>query len=352
MIPVLAMMALVSGASDVDPSGGAFLAVDLDSLEAAARSAYDSSDWEAAASGYVELLRHDVGNSTAIYNAACCFGLMGEAAMAASYLEAAAATGFDIGFACEDPDFDMVRDDPSFSSSLDGLLASAATGRQEIEILVEAPCLVPVRILLPEGFDPEAAYPLVLGLHGYGGNAADFLGLYGRIDSPGFIYAAPETPYSISTGGEDAFSWSTWSDADTSAYASSMYLSSLLVRNTVLDLQARYAPSSVWLLGFSQGCALAFLAGFANPDIVDGIIGFGGYIEDEAPFLSAPGASRDLRVFVAHGSDDRIVEIEEGRSAFELFDSLGCDAVMTEFDGGHSVDSTALAEALRWMDER
>lgn len=350
MIPVLAMIALVSGASDIDPSGGAFLAVDLDSLETAARNAYDASDWETAASEYVELLRHDVGNSTAIYNAACCFGLMGEAGMSAAYLKAAAAGGFDAGFATEDPDFDAVRGDPAFSAVLDSILAVQDDGGAGMEFMVEAPCLVPVRVLLPADYTPEASYPLVVGLHGYGGNAADFLGLYGRIGSPGFIYAVPETPYSISTGGEDAFSWSTWSGSDTASYAESIELSSLLVRNTVLEMQEAFAPSSTWLLGFSQGCALAFLAGFLNSDIVDGVIGFGGYVEDPGPFLSAPPSSRNLRMFVAHGTADRIVEPGEGRSAFALFDSLGCDAVMAEFEGGHAIDAATLAEALLWME--
>lgn len=351
MVLALAMIALVSGASDIDPTGGAFLAVDLDSLETAARDAYNRSDWEAAASAYVELLRHDVGNSTAIYNAACCFGLMGDAGLSAAYLRAAFAAGFDdIGLAGEDPDFGQVRDDAAFSSVFDSLLAASGEGQAGLEFMVEVPCLVPVRVVLPAGYTPEASYPLVVGLHGYGGNAADFLSLYGRIESPGFIFAVPETPYSIAAGGDGGFSWSTWSGADTMSYAESIELSTLLVRNTVLEMQAMFAPSSTWLFGFSQGCALAFRSGFANPDVVDGVIGFGGYVDDPAPFLSAPPASRDLRVFVAHGASDRIVEPDEGRRAFALFDSLGCDAVMAEFDGGHAIDGATLAEALDWMD--
>lgn len=353
MLPILAMIALVSGGSDIDPTGGAFLAVDLDSLENAAREAYDASDWERAASSYVELLRHDVGNSTAIYNAACCFGLMGDAGMSAAYLRAAFAAGFgDTGLAGEDPDFDPVRDDARFSSVLDSILAARDGAREVLEFMVEAPCLVPVRVILPDGYDPDASYPLVVGLHGYGGNAAGFAGLYGRIESPGFIFAVPESPYSISAGGEDAFSWSTWSDADTMSYAESVELSSRLVRNTVLEMQEAFAPSSTWLFGFSQGCALAFLAGFGSPDLVDGVIGFGGYVDDPAAFISAPPASRNLRMFVAHGTSDRIVDPDEGRRAFALFDSLGCDAVMAEFEGGHAIDGATLSEALRWIDEQ
>ncbi|MDM7993235.1 MAG: hypothetical protein QUS11_07975 [Candidatus Fermentibacter sp.] len=353
MILTLVLAAVVAGSSDIDPTGGAFLSVDLDSLETAARDAYDASDWETAASAYVELLRHDTGNSTAIYNAACCFGLMGDAGMSAAYLRAAAAAGFDdAGFASEDPDFDLVRDDASFSSVLDSLMAVSSEDRAGMEFMVEVPSLVPVRVLLPADYTPGAAYPLVIGLHGYGGNAADFLGLYGRIESPGFIFAVPEAPYSISAGGEDAFSWSTWSDADTMSYAGSIELSSLLVRNTALQMQAAFAPSSTWLLGFSQGAALAFLAGFENAGIVDGVIGFGGYVEDPGPFLSAPPSSRDLRIFVAHGTSDRIVEPDEGRRAFALFDSLGCDAVMAEFEGGHGIDVATLAEAILWIQEQ
>lgn len=75
-------------------------------------------------------------------------------------------------------------------------------------------------------------------------------------------------------------------------------------------------------------------------------------MEDPEPFLSAPSESRNLRIFVAHGSSDRIVEPGEGRRAFALFDSLGCDAVMVEFEGGHAIDGATLSNALDWMDGR
>jgi phospholipase/carboxylesterase len=352
MVVPIFLVALAASAEGIDPSRGAFLAVDLDSLEAVARGAYDTGDWEAAAAGYVELLRHDVSNSNAIYNAACSFGLMGEDTLAAVYLTAAVRAGFeDPAFASGDPDFDAVRESAVFSSTLDSLI-TAATGQDAASgetVHVAAGSLIPVRVVLPADYCPGAMLPLVVGLHGYGSNAEDFLGLYGRMESHELIFAIPETPYAMSSGRETGYSWSTWSESDSTVYEASLDLSSELVRNVVLELQARYAPSSTCLLGFSQGCALAYLAGFSSPDVIDGIIGFGGYVEDPAPFLEAPPEARELRIFVAHGTDDRIVDISESRRAYSLFDSLGCNAVMVEFDGAHTIHVRTLEEALEWM---
>lgn len=353
MVVPIVLMTLTASADWIDSSRGAFLAVNLDSLESVAREAYDSGDWETAAAGYVELLRHDVSNSNAIYNAACSFGLMGQDTLAAAYLTAAFRAGFDDpGFASEDPDFDPVRGSAVFSHALDSLIA-LVNGRDAVSgetVHVAAGSMIPVRVVLPVDYDPEAALPLVVGLHGFGSNTEDFLGLYGRVESPEFIFAIPEAPYAMSSGRETGYSWSTWSESDSAVYEASLELSSEFVRNVVLELQVRYAPSSTWLLGFSQGCALAYLAGFSSPNVIDGIIGFGGYVEDPTPFLEAPAPARELRIFVAHGTGDRIVDLSESRRAFALFDSLGCDAVMVEFDGAHTVQAQTLEEALEWME--
>ena len=44
-------------------------------------------------------------------------------------------------------------------------------------------------VRLPEGFDSTKTYPLLIGLHGVGGNAGSFAGLYERAGKPQLIYA-------------------------------------------------------------------------------------------------------------------------------------------------------------------
>jgi tetratricopeptide (TPR) repeat protein len=94
----------------LQPDIGDFLDVDLAALEKIATDAYQAGEWEKAAKYYLALLRYDISDSGNIYNLACCYGLMGEAELAAKYLERAYRAGFtDIEHISWDPDFDSVR---------------------------------------------------------------------------------------------------------------------------------------------------------------------------------------------------------------------------------------------------
>lgn len=330
-----------------DPS---FLAFDLDSLGIEARTAYNEQRWEDAATLYVEYVRHDPTNAGEMYNAACCFGLTGRDTLAALWLRESVRAGFgDPGFALEDPDFDRVRGSGFFSSVLDSLLAvhEEREARAGSLMFVETPALVPVRIL-PVGAPVDGEpMPLVVGLHGYGSNAASFAGLYGRIDSTGFIYAVPETPYPVTGGRETGFAWNTWSPTDSMVAYDSWDCSIELVRRVVAQVRERHPVSSVWLLGFSQGCALAYEAGLRSPDLVDGMICFGGWLDT----TGMTGLDPSQHVFVAHGTFDRMVEPGAGREAFEILSSLGFDVELHEFEGAHTVPAGTLQQAVHWMRE-
>ncbi len=353
LLVLAAVAAASSGTEGLDPS---FLDFDLDSLNYLARSAYNEERWGDAAALYVEYLRHDPSNSGEIYNAACCFGLMGEDTLAIRYLVAAVRAGFsDPGFAAVDPDFDGVRDSGVFEAGLDSLLAvfEEREARRGSLVFVETPALVPVRVLLPGGMDPGTPVPLLVGLHGYGSSAERFTGLYQRLDDPGFIYAVPESPYPMSGGREIGYSWNTWSAADSTVAAGSWDSSIALVRAVVERMTESYPVSSAWLLGFSQGCALAYGAGLRNPDLVDGMICFGGWLDTTGiPAAGLELAAASQHVFIAHGILDRMVEPEAGREAFSLLSGLGFDVVLREFEGSHTVAEGTLGEAVDWMTER
>ena len=49
-------------------------------------------------------------------------------------------------------------------------------------------------VIQPEGYSPEAEYPLVLLLHGFGASMNDLAGLCPAIDAEGYLYACPNAP--------------------------------------------------------------------------------------------------------------------------------------------------------------
>jgi len=355
-LPVLIFLAagsVMAGAhpDPLDPASLAVLGTNVDSLLTVAGAAYNRGDWQEAASLYLDALQYDVGDAGAIYNLACCYGLMGRDTLAATCLQQSVDAGFgDMGWASGDPDFEPVRSSPYFAAVFDSIAARLAERESEAGIVsfVTTGVMVPCRIHAPAGMDRQSPVDLVIGLHGYGGNADDFARLWGRFRDPDFVFVVPEAPYALPGGGQ-GFSWSTGSATDPLAAPASWQLSSALVRSTIEQMRSRFDVRRVFLLGFSQGCSLAYTAGLANGDLVDGMICFAGFLDASTLPAGALDRPDRPRVFIAHGTRDRVVDPESSEAARDTLSALGFDVTFRSFDGGHQVPESLLIEAQEWM---
>jgi phospholipase/carboxylesterase len=348
LLAALALAALVGFAqpavNELDPAAGNFLDFPLDSVSRAANAAYQAARYNEAARLYLTALEHDITSSNDIYNLACCYGLLKQDSLATLYLRRAFHAGFDdIGHVQQDPDFDSVRTRPVFAALVDSLAAQAesANTRAGTEVNIEANCLIPGYVRLPADYDSTKAYPLVIGLHGYGADPKSFARLYERAGSPELIYVCLQAPYAFGEGRDLGYSWSTWNRDDSTVGRRSARLSSDYIADAAQRLSARYHTDGTWLLGFSQGCFMAYQTGIARPDLFKGIICFGGGL-DTLRFTDAEyAAARGLKVFAAHGKEDRMVEFKYGTSTRDFLRRKGYDVTFAEFK--------QLKQAIAWM---
>ncbi len=80
--------------------------VDTRALIGKALAAYSQKRYEDAARIYIDLLRKSPGDNGALYNLACCYGLLGAPEQAAAFVEAAYRAGFhQLGHIKGDKDF-------------------------------------------------------------------------------------------------------------------------------------------------------------------------------------------------------------------------------------------------------
>ena len=80
-----------------------------------------------------------------------------------------------------------------------------------------------------------------------------------------------------------------------------------------------------------------------------GILAFSGFIpvvEGWAPDLAG---RKQVRVFVAHGRNDPIMEVGFARRARELLEAGGLDVEYHESDGAHEIDPAHVSEAQAWL---
>lgn len=334
----------------LDPAAGEFLGLDYEAERQAAWEAYQAADYLEAARHYLAYLRGRPGDATSIYNLACCYGLLGEAEPAARYLELAVDAGFeDAWLIAEDGDFDKVRDSEVFTLAAETAIAEIEARLAAIPPLhwTSAEIQLPTPVVEAKLFEEGAPRTLIVALHGYGSNPLRFSRL-AEYFGPEFTLACPRAPHPYSTSSV-GFTWLWWT-ADGELPGSRQNAENYVL-TVVEELREKYEPQRVYLMGFSQGAGMTYDIALKNPEIFDGALPFGGWLDTEEMGLTEADleAAADLPFFICHGEEDSSVPFEAGQSASELLEGLGYDVSFHAFAGGHFVPEDAVTAAVEWI---
>ena len=323
-----------------------FLDADLATYYRKAQEAYNAGKYEETVRYYLTALRYDIRNGNAIYNVACCYSLLRNADLAAKYLKRAVDAGYnDIEYMKIDHDFSNVRGTTVFDAAWDSIISEI--NKLGSVAYIEASSLYEVRVRLPENYNSNKKYPLLIGLHGHTGSAEGFMRYWRQFGQPEFIYAVPEAPYQI-PGTRNSYSWRVSGTAGAFTTTSTV-TTEKYIAEVVRVLSKRYNVKDVYLFGFSQGCTFTYNVGIKYPYLFKGLICFGGWLETRWLTEKAIESANRLRVFIAHGKNDRVRPYREGLAAKTLLERLGYDVTFRDFEGGHVVHEEILKEAVAWM---
>jgi predicted esterase len=314
--------------------------------------AYQDGEFELAAGFYEQGLIHDITNGENLYNLACCYGLLGNKELAAAYLDYSIKNGFDnYDHIINDPDFAKVKDSEEFKAVVLSLKAELEKKEDPAvkTLWFEGSAYAKTYLRLPDDFDPQKIYPLVVGLHGYGAKGENFIKLYDAFESRDFIYVCPETFYLESFGTDTGYSWFTWSE-DEEINREIVINTEEYVERVTREILSRYQINKVYLLGFSQGCGLAYTAGIRFHELYNGLICFGGWLDDEHLTAELINKATELQVFIAHGNIDKRVDNQAGKNAYDILKKAGYKVKFFEFDGGHTIPAEGLKAAQNWLD--
>jgi phospholipase/carboxylesterase len=216
-------------------------------------------------------------------------------------------------------------------------------------------------LLLDDAIEIETAPQPSAGiivLHGLGADGNDFvpfadqLGLQ-AVGPVRFVFPhAPVMPVTINNG----YRMRAWYDIlgtesqrredEAGLRRSLAAVEALLARE-----ESRGIPSSrIVLAGFSQGCAMALLAGLRHAKRLAGIVGMSGYL----PLAAATEAERAhanalTPIFMAHGSYDNVVVPQRGRDSCALLRTLGYDVEWHEYPMAHSVCVEEVQDLNAWL---
>ena len=185
-------------------------------------------------------------------------------------------------------------------------------------------------IYVPAGYRPAEEAPLVLMLHGAGGDArsgiSSFLDL---ADEAGLVLLAPESRER------------TW-DVLVGGYGPDVEFIDRALEQTFDRLAVD--AGRVAVEGFSDGASYALSIGLTNGDLFTHVLAFSPGFASPANYRGRP------RVFVSHGTRDGVLPIRDtSRRIVPQLKRAGYEVRYREFDGPHTVPRSVAREALEWF---
>jgi len=109
-------------------------------------------------------------------------------------------------------------------------------------------------------------------------------------------------------------------------------------------------PERTVLGGFSMGSVMSYALGL-GPDRRPpaGILAFSGFIPTVDDWSADLAERQDLPVFIAHGTQDPIMEVGFARRARDILETAGLPVNYHETDVPHVIDPTVVPDATRWL---
>jgi phospholipase/carboxylesterase len=109
-------------------------------------------------------------------------------------------------------------------------------------------------------------------------------------------------------------------------------------------------PERTVLGGFSMGSVMSYALGL-GPDRPPpaGILAFSGFIPTVDGWEPDLASRAGLPVFIAHGRNDPVMEVQFARQAQALLSAGGLEVSYHESDVGHQIDPAHLPLASAWL---
>ena len=197
--------------------------------------------------------------------------------------------------------------------------------------------------------------PLLIALHGYGSNKRQTMRDARAMTPNSFAVASlqgfhqhirdPREP-----GGplRYGFGWLTNFRPEESIelhHRALLDLVSMLVAERVAD------PKLIFLVGFSQSCALNFRFAFTYPDVLRGVIGICGGIPGDWA-TNKNYKDTDASVLYIHGARDELYPPDKVRD-FKLMLAIRSRTVQgRSYDAGHEITQEMRDDVRRWLGKR
>ncbi len=198
----------------------------------------------------------------------------------------------------------------------------------------------------------DAPKPLVIALHGYGGDKSSMMKVMRRINAQDFVIAALQGPHHhlvMPTKEKPqlgyGFGWLSNFNPEESVALHHRLIKQVIAEQTAagtIDAQR------VFLLGFSQAVGVNFRFAFTHPDLIRGVVAIAGGIPGDWATEGKYAAGAVDVLYVA-AERDEFYTTERMRQNAEALQSHARSVVLEFFDATHEVPRAAYPVVDAWL---
>lgn len=189
--------------------------------------------------------------------------------------------------------------------------------------------------------------PLVLMLHGFGGNEQDLFAFAERFPDK-YLVVSLRAPLSLGPG---SYAWFhvDFSSGSPVINPGQADKSRQLVIRFLADLkqEVNYDGKDVNLIGFSQGGIMAYSVSLTEPEKINSVTVVNGLLLPHVkPLIASRERLKSLKVFIAHGKNDMVIRHQFAVDAREYLESLGLKPGFRSYDEGHYISERMLEDII------
>jgi phospholipase/carboxylesterase len=203
--------------------------------------------------------------------------------------------------------------------------------------------------VFPDDYEAGESYPMIICLHGRGADMRDLAGLAPAIDQRGYLYVCPNAPVTVSIG--PGYTGRAWYEPGGNPTPAAMEQALTALDGVVRDVFAEYRvpAGQAILLGFSQGGGMTYRYGMLRPEMFAGLAILSGALRNAEALLPHLPATRDQRLFIAHGTHDPMLPVELSRDAVDFLEAQGYRPLYREYPMGHEINLEVLNDLVPWL---
>ncbi len=200
-------------------------------------------------------------------------------------------------------------------------------------------------------FKGEEVKNIIICLHGFGDNAANFSSLANEVNISNVLWIFPQGPKNYPMGFDGAQWFPLFSDPTAERRQSEELVQQLMYEAAS---QCQLDLNKVFLLGFSQGAALAINCGLKSKEKLAGILALSGFIiQSHVIKNSYAGETIETPMLIAHGNQDQVIFPATYYDMLDCLKDMGVKKIRNKIynNMGHSISAEEIRDIIKFIEE-